>query len=442
MAEIQDLNIADAGNTARWPEGMAPSAVNNAGRADEGLLARWHKDTNASKASTGSANAYVFAADQTLSAYYDGLEIGFDANFENTGAATLNVDAVAAATIKKNNDQDLIAGDIEAGQKVIVIHDGTNWQMQTPTARGGSPITTRGDIARGDTNGDAERLALGTAKFVPTSDGTDVAYAEVPLARGAIDGLTLSNNATDATNDIDIAVGVTRETADTVNLAVTSAIGKQLDVSWATGGTPGTPTGGLSSSLTLTNDTWYHAIAGKVSGTVEVGFDTSITGANLVTDHSFTNTRRIGSVRRGTAANALFLQWGDRFFWDEPISEPTVTGDSTNTLTRTPLGVRVLARVSVEGRSQNSSEATGFGVFLRPLDFVATVVAPVDSDPSQTNLGSYQQGSGVNNQQTGVIAPIDVLTDTNQQVRLDVVASMTTIDMSVHGYKDLRGRHG
>ena len=133
MAEINDFNVTDASNTARWPENMAPSAVNDAGRADEGILARWHKDTNGSKASTGSANAYVFAADQTLSAYYDGLEIVFDANFANTGAATLNVDSVSADTIKKHGSLDLEADDIKAGQKVAVIHDGTNWQMQSPT---------------------------------------------------------------------------------------------------------------------------------------------------------------------------------------------------------------------------------------------------------------------------------------------------------------------
>lgn len=134
MAEINDLNITDASNTARFPENMAPSAVNNGARALEGILARWHKDTNASKASTGSANAYVFAADQTISAYYDGLVIAFDANFANTGSATLNVDGVSADTIKKYNDQNLESGDIEVGQKVWVVHDGTNWQMISPTA--------------------------------------------------------------------------------------------------------------------------------------------------------------------------------------------------------------------------------------------------------------------------------------------------------------------
>ena len=132
MSEINDLNITDASNTDRFPENQAPSTVNNGARALEGILARHHKDTNASKASTGSANAYVFAADQTLSAYYDGLEISFDANFTNTDAVTLNVDSVGADDIKKYLNRDLDPGDIPSGQKVNVIHDGTNWQIMSP----------------------------------------------------------------------------------------------------------------------------------------------------------------------------------------------------------------------------------------------------------------------------------------------------------------------
>lgn len=38
-------------------------------------------------------------------------------------------------------------------------------------------ITTRGDIVRGDSSGDAERLALGTSGQVLTSDGTDADWA-------------------------------------------------------------------------------------------------------------------------------------------------------------------------------------------------------------------------------------------------------------------------
>ena len=136
MAEINDLNISDSLNTARFPEGQAPSTVNDGMRAVEGILARWHKDINGSLVATGTANAYVVAANRTLGALYDGLSITFEANFTNTGSATLNVDSLGAKTINKNHNVALGSGDIESGQKVQVIYDsdGDIWQMVSSTA--------------------------------------------------------------------------------------------------------------------------------------------------------------------------------------------------------------------------------------------------------------------------------------------------------------------
>lgn len=133
MAEINDWNVAAASNNSTppdgAPEGMNPSSVNDTIRENMAVMKRFYADLNGSVASTGSSNAYVVAANQTLTAYYDGLILGFDANHANTGAATVNVDALGAKTIKKHNDQDLASGDIEVGQKVVVIYDGTNFQL-------------------------------------------------------------------------------------------------------------------------------------------------------------------------------------------------------------------------------------------------------------------------------------------------------------------------
>jgi len=136
MADIGDLNITDASNTARFPENMAPSAVNDGARALEGIIARWYADTNGSLVSTGSANAYVLAANQTLSAYAQGQLFVFEANFGNTGAATLNVDAIGAKAIKKHNDVALASGDIESGQIVVVAYEAAAdaFQLLSPLA--------------------------------------------------------------------------------------------------------------------------------------------------------------------------------------------------------------------------------------------------------------------------------------------------------------------
>jgi microcystin-dependent protein len=57
------------------------------------------------------------------------MPISFKAANANTGAATLNVDGLGAVAIKKNVNKDLSAGDIAAGQIIIVVYDGTYFQM-------------------------------------------------------------------------------------------------------------------------------------------------------------------------------------------------------------------------------------------------------------------------------------------------------------------------
>ena len=409
MAEIEDLDIVDASNTARFPEGIAAGQLNNASRALEGILARGFKDAvEGDRDSTGSANAYLVAANRTISAYHDGMRVGFHANFACTGPSTLSVDAVGAKNLLKYHDQALANGDIEINQYVEAIYSATDdtFQMLSPVA---------------------------VAPLLPTGDGSSLTNTTLP--RSYLAGLALSNG-TDATNDIDIAVGEARSTADDANLVVASAIGKQIDASWAAGGTPGTPTGGLSSTLTLTNDTWYHVILGLVSGTAEIGFDTSITGATLASDHSFTNTRRIGSVRRGTATNLAFIQSGDKFLLDVSIGDHQSTdpGTAATIVTLTvPLGLVVDAIMSLDFKDDTA--ATG-------ADSMLLVTSPdqTDTAPSVTVFTLAMRHSD-NTEETNSITG-EFMTNTSSQIRYRLSASNAdiVIRITLHGWVDRRGR--
>lgn len=135
MAELKDLNVTDASNNgaaanAGFAEGMAPSDVNNAARALEGMLARWLADNNGTLTTAGSSNAYTLASpNQTISAYYDGLTLLFEANHTNTGAATLNVNSLGAKSIVRPDGSALKAGAITSGGRYYVSYDGTNMQL-------------------------------------------------------------------------------------------------------------------------------------------------------------------------------------------------------------------------------------------------------------------------------------------------------------------------
>ena len=105
-------------------------------------------------------NKYVFAADGEASdtyvitltpapaAYATGQVFYFTANTANTGAATLNVNGLGAKTIVKRGASTLANGDIAAGQAVVVIYDGTDFQMlsQLGNAPAGSGDMVLADV--------------------------------------------------------------------------------------------------------------------------------------------------------------------------------------------------------------------------------------------------------------------------------------------------------
>jgi hypothetical protein len=144
MAEIQDLSATDASNTGRWPENMPFSGVNDAGRADEGLLARWYKDTDSSITASGSSNAFAITSNRVIAALFNNLVMAYTANFSITGACTLNLNGLGAKSLKRFNGTDLVSGDIISGQPVVVIYksSGDQWFVMSAGPQNASPIST------------------------------------------------------------------------------------------------------------------------------------------------------------------------------------------------------------------------------------------------------------------------------------------------------------
>lgn len=80
--------------------------------------------------STGSANAYEVSYTPAPTAYVAGQKFFFKANFQNTGAATINVNGLGAKSIKKlDGATDLASTDISSGAMVEIMYDGTNFQL-------------------------------------------------------------------------------------------------------------------------------------------------------------------------------------------------------------------------------------------------------------------------------------------------------------------------
>ena len=97
----------------------------------------------------GGDDAYTVLFTPTIAALTTGMVVCFEPSFTNVGAATLQIEGLVAKTIKKHHDQDLANGDIEAGQIVTVVYDGTVFQMQSQlgNASGGGSYTDAEAIA-------------------------------------------------------------------------------------------------------------------------------------------------------------------------------------------------------------------------------------------------------------------------------------------------------
>jgi len=116
---------------------MATNFVSAAVSAGDDILASQYNNLRADTIANagdyedagGSSNAYTLAIDSTITALSAGQVFKFRANHTNTDVATLNVNSIGAVSLKKYNDQTLLPGDIESGQIVVVVYDGTDFQI-------------------------------------------------------------------------------------------------------------------------------------------------------------------------------------------------------------------------------------------------------------------------------------------------------------------------
>lgn len=124
MAEVADLQVIDADNIGRFPEGQLLPTLNNGARALEAMLARYIKDINGSLVSTGTAPAYAVATYETFTAHTVGIELKFRAHatFES-GAPTLTINGLSAKSLVRNGGFALQPLDVVENQLMHIIYN-------------------------------------------------------------------------------------------------------------------------------------------------------------------------------------------------------------------------------------------------------------------------------------------------------------------------------
>lgn len=251
--------------------------------------------------------------------------------------------------------------------------------------------------------------------------------------RGHLHGLTLSNNAGDATNDIDIAAGecVTLD-SPYWRMALASALTKRLDAAWAVGtGNGGLDTGSIA-------NTTYHIwlIARSDTGVVDALFSTSATSPTMPTNYD--RKRRIGSIMRVSAAIRPFKQKGNLFLWDAIAAlDINVGNPGTAAALRTlsvPAGIEVEALVRI--LVVNNGAAATCSVYLNyPLS---------TSETADDTLGRYTIGPVANasGRPRALEGDTRIFTNTSSQIRSRLSFSDVDcfLNLTAYGWVDDRGK--
>ena len=300
--------------------------------------------------------------------------------FGFTNLATLG--SAAEATIASSSTTDLLGStalfNVISGTTTITsLGTGTN---RVKVARFSGALTLTHNATSLILPGGANIVTAAGDVMIVVSDGSSNARvasyqraASAPasgLPKGYLYGLTLSNNASDATNDIDIAAGEAMDATGFYKMALASSITKRLDASWAVG----TGNGGLDTG-TIAN-AWYYLwlIARSDTGVVDVLFSASASSPTMPANYDY--KRRIGAVYRTGGALKAFKQVDDRFMWLVPVLDASTTNPGTSAVSKTLTVPVVRVDVDIAVYLVDSSPSLGNFIYVSSPDQTDSVPGP------------------------------------------------------------------
>jgi hypothetical protein len=411
-------NNATASSAVNWAEGQLAPTLNNSARALMAEVAAWRMQFGGISYG-GSGNAYTATnnAVGTWSAYAAGDFIGLLANHTNTGAATINVDGLGAKNIVTNDGGALISGDITSGALVLLLYDGTSFQLVGSFGSGSyQPLDATLTALAGVTVA-ANKLVYATgADAFATTDFTSFARtlvddADAATARATL-GLTIGTHVQAYDADLTTWAGLTPSAffqtlvddvdASTARATLGLSIGSQVQAydadltTWA-GVTPGT---GVATALAVAvGSAGAVVVNGGALGTPSSGTLTSATGLPISTGVSGLGTGvatalaintgsagapvlvngALGTPSSGTLTNATGL----------PVGGISGLGTGVATFLATPSSANLISAVTDE----TGSGALVFGT--SPTFTTATTVSTASSAVhAVTNFTNSAAASG------------------------------------------------
>jgi hypothetical protein len=113
--------------------------------------------------SVSGADTITAVGAPVVAAYAAGQMFYFVATGDNTGAVTLNIDALGAKAVTRDGSVALAAGDIKSGEVVVVVYDGTRFQVVSQLNSAGNATFANVSITSALNVGGVATFSAGTA---------------------------------------------------------------------------------------------------------------------------------------------------------------------------------------------------------------------------------------------------------------------------------------
>lgn len=333
--------------------------------------------------------------------------------------------------------------DVAAGRLVSDGSGNLSWDTGTVYEAGGTDVALAdGGTGASLSDPNADRImfwddSAGAVTWLTAGSGLTITGTTITasgsssrMPRSHISGLVLSNNESDATNDIDIAAGEARDSTNAEDIILASALTKRLDAAWAVG----TAQGGLDTG-SIANAT-YHVwlIKRSDTGVVDVLFSLSATAPTMPTNYDY--KRRIGSIIRASGAIVPFVQDHIRFMRKTPVTDVNAAAvNNATAVTRNlsvPTGIRVGAiNTLVLGAPISGAQAIVYYV-LSDLSSTGTAAGPGNAHVISSWDGT---AFGV----PGSSGFVETMTNTSAQISSRGYSTNyagVTITIGTHGWVD------
>lgn len=397
----------------------------------------------------------------TANAFTPAMPVDLPLGANIASAATVDLSAATGNSVHITGTTAITAVTLSSGQFRMVVFDGVLTLTHHATNNnlpGGANITTAaGDRALYYSDGttvyclsyisaSGDQTIAGVKTFAskpvlpataPTgNEAASASYVGSFNGPGIKQGLTLSNNATDATNDLDIATGKAVDSTGAVAMVLASAMTKRLDADWQAG----TGNGGRYSGAAIANTTYHVWLVAKAAGAdVDVYLNPSAVASTVLTNlqaesggADYLYVWRIGSIMRESGVIVPFVQNFSEFQRKTPLMDIAASSTGTSAVLRTfaiPTGLKLIVKYYAYMRNSTGSGGN-YNCYFSDPDVV-------DLAPSITTSPGVMGGDGpLLDSRQGMVFFTRTNTSAQIRTRAGDSSASATLYMSAHAWID------